>query len=61
MVEIVTVLLTREGRTCLVDAFEFTVAHDLGIGIVDLQRTEQGDEGSTLLGSAGVGRTPFLV
>jgi hypothetical protein len=30
-------LTDREGRSGLVDAFEFTVADDLGIGIVLLQ------------------------
>ena len=43
------------------DAFEFAVAHDLGMGIVDLQGAEQGDEGSALLEGAGVGRAPMLV
>ena len=43
------------------DAFEFTVAHDLGIGVVDLQGAEQGDEGSALGWRAGVGGTAFLV
>ena len=43
------------------DAFEFTVAEDLGIGVIDLQRAEQGDESSTLRRSTGVGRSAFLV
>lgn len=43
------------------DAFEFAVAHDLGMGIVDLQGAEQGDEGSTLLESTGVGGLPLFV
>lgn len=43
------------------DASEFAVAHNLGLGIVDLQGAEQGDEGSALLGGAGVGRLPMLV
>ena len=43
------------------DTFEFAVAHDLGMGVVDLQGAEQGDEGSTLLEGTGVGRAPMLV
>ena len=43
------------------DAFEFAVAHDLGMGIVDLQGAEQGDEGGALLEGACVGRAPMLV
>ena len=43
------------------DAFEFAVTHDLGIGVVDLQGAEQGDEGSALGWSAGVGGAAFLV
>ena len=43
------------------DAFEFAVAYDLGIGVVDLQRAEQGDEGGTLGRGSGVGSTAFLV
>ena len=43
------------------DAFEFTVAHDLGIGVVDLQGTEQGDEGCSLSRGAGVGRSSFFI
>ena len=43
------------------DAFEFAVAHDLGIGVVDLQGAEQGDEGSALGWRAGVGGAAFLV
>jgi len=44
-----------------VDAFEFAVAHDLGVGVVDLQGAEQGDEGSALGWGTGVGGTAFLV
>jgi len=44
-----------------VDAFEFAVAHDLGIGVVDFQGAEQGDEGSALGWRAGVGGAAFLV
>ena len=43
------------------DAFEFAVTHDLGIGVVDLQGAEQGDEGSALGWRAGVGGAAFLV
>ena len=43
------------------DASEFAVAHDFGMGIVDLQGAEQGNEGSALLGGTGVGRTSMLV
>ena len=43
------------------NAFEFAVAHDLGIGIVDFQAAEQGNEGSTLCRSASVSITAFLV
>ena len=37
LVEVITILLTGETGTVFVDTFEFTVAHDLCIGIVDLQ------------------------
>ena len=43
------------------DTFQFAVAHDFGMGIVDLQGAEQGDEGGTLLGGTGVGSAPMLV
>ena len=43
------------------DTFEFTVAHDLCIGIIDLQASEQGDEGCTLGGGSCVVSTAFLV
>ena len=43
------------------DAFEFAVAHDLGIGVVDLQGAEQGDEGCSLGWRAGVGSAAFLI
>ena len=42
-------------------AFEFTMAHDLGIGIIRLQGSKQGDEGSTLGRCPGVGSTAFLI
>ena len=44
-----------EGGTGLVDALELTVADDLGIGIVLLQRTEQREEGLFLSRGAGIG------
>ena len=43
------------------DAFEFTVTEDLGIGVIDLQGSEQGDEGCTLGRGTGVFSTTFLV
>ena len=43
------------------DAFEFTVAHDLGIGIVGFQSAEQGNEGCALGRSPGVGFMTLLV
>ena len=43
------------------DALEFAVADDLGIGVIDLQGSEQGDEGCTLGRGASVFSTTFLV
>ena len=43
------------------DAFEFTVAHDFSIGIVDLQGAEQGNKGCTLGRCPGVGFVAFLI
>ena len=40
VLEVVAVLHTTERRAGFVDAFEFTVAHDLGVGVVDLQGAE---------------------
>ena len=40
VLEVIAIFLAGERRTGFVDAFEFTVAHDLGIGIVDFQGTE---------------------
>ena len=37
------------------DAFELAVADDFGIGVIELQRAEQGDEGCTLGRGTGVG------
>ena len=42
-------------------AFEFTMAHDLGIGVIHLQGSKQGDEGCTLGRCPGVGSTAFLI
>ena len=53
----IAILRAVETGAGFVDALKLTVPHDLGIWIVDLQRAEQGDEGCTLGGSAGVGRT----
>ena len=53
--------MTGERGTGFVDAFEFTVAHDIGIGVVDLQGAEQGDEGCSLGWRAGVGSAAFLI
>ena len=36
------------------DAFEFTVPHDLGIGIVFLEGTEEGNQCCTLFRGAGI-------
>ena len=54
-------LTDGEAGAGLVNTLQFTVAHDLGIGIVLLQRTEQRVEGELLGGSPGVGRTALLV
>ena len=43
------------------DTLQLAVSQDLGVGIVELQRAEQGDEGLALLGGAGVGRTALGV
>ena len=43
------------------DIGQFAVAHDLGMGVVDLQGAEQGDEGGALLEGTGIGRAPMLV
>ena len=43
------------------DTFEFTVAHDLCIGIIDLQASEQGDKGCTLRWRTSVSRTTSFV
>ena len=43
------------------DAFELTMTHDLGIGVIDLQASEQGDEGCTLGWRTSVGRTTTFI
>ena len=43
------------------DAFEFTVAEDLGIGVIDLERTEEGNQCCTLFWGAGIGIVAILV
>ena len=43
------------------DTFQFAMAHNGGIGVVFLEGTEEGDEGRTLFGGAGVGGSAFLV
>jgi len=43
------------------DALEFTMTDDLGIGIVHLQRVEQRKESPFLGRGAGVGSTAFLI
>lgn len=43
------------------DAFELAVAEDLGIGIIELQGSEQGDKSGTLGRSTGVSGSAFLV
>ncbi len=54
-------LTDGEGGTGFVDALQFAVADDLGIGIVLFQGAEQREEGLFLGGSAGVGGAAFLV
>ena len=61
VLEIVAVLLTGETGAGFVDALQFTVADDLGIGVINLQRSEQGDESCTLGRRASVFSTAFLV
>ncbi len=50
-----------ERGTGLVDALQFAVADDLGIGIVLLQRAEQREEGLLLGRGAGVGSAATFV
>ena len=61
VIEIVAVLLTGEAGAGFVDALQFAMSHDLGIGVIDLQGSEQGDEGCTLGRGASVFSTAFLV
>ena len=56
------VLLARqETRAILVDIGEFTVAQNLGVGVIDLEAAQQGYQGSLLRWGARVGRAPMLV
>ena len=43
------------------DTFEFTVPHDLGIGVVFLECAEEGNQGGTLFRGAGIFILAFLV
>ena len=43
------------------DTFQLAVAHDLGIGVIDLQRAKQGDEGSSLFWGTRIGSVAFLI
>ena len=52
--EVIAIFLTGETGTGFVDAFEFTVSHDLGIGIVFLEGTEEGNQCCTLFRGAGI-------
>ena len=59
--EVISVLLAGEAGAVFVDAFEFAVTLDFGIGIVHLQRSQQGDESRLLCWGTGVGWFPVLV
>ena len=59
--EVVTILLAGEAGTGLADALELAVALDVGMGIVHLQRSEQGYQGGALLRGTGVGFMSMLV
>ena len=59
--EVVAIFLTREAGAGFVDAFEFTVAHDLGIGVVFLECAEEGDQRCALFRGAGIFILAFLV
>lgn len=61
VLEIVAILLAGETGAVFVDAFEFTVAFDLSIGVIGLQGAEQGNEGCTLFWRPGIVSTAFLV
>ena len=43
------------------DAFELTMTHDGSIGVIDLQRAKQSNEGSTLFGGTRIGCVAFLI
>ena len=51
--EVISVLLAGEAGAVFVDTFEFAVTLDLGIGIVHLQRSQQGDESRLLCRGTG--------
>ena len=59
--EIIAIFLTGETGAGFVDAFELAVAEDLSIRVVELQRSEQSDKGSTLGRRTSIGSTTFLV
>ena len=50
-----------EARTCLGDVRQFTVAYDVGVGILCGQFLEQSEHGSLLGLSPGVVWTTFLI
>ena len=52
--EVIAIFLARETGTGLVDAFEFTVAEDLGIGIIFFECAKEGNQGGTLFRGAGI-------
>ena len=59
--EVVTILLAGEAGASLADALELAVTLDVGMGIVHLQRAEQGYQGGALLRGTGVGFMSMLV
>ena len=61
VVEVVAVFLAVEAGAVFVDAFEFVVALDDGVGVAGFQAAEQGDESFALGRGAGVGCVASLV
>ena len=59
--EVVSVLLTVEAGTVFVDAFQLPVTHNLCIGVIDFQTTEQCNEGCTLGWGTGIFGSALLV
>ena len=59
--KVIAIFLTRETGAGFVDAFEFTVAEDLGIRVIFLECAEEGDQGRTLFRGAGIGIVAILV